>query len=151
MGQLSQMPHAEAAEPKDRGPAVSGDNWVQVVGCRAGQLKNRGLQLERRLAHREPHCGRLTRQQVGRKIAVAERQVADDDRTGHGSARTLLQGGEPRRPDWIVDPELDVRRVYRRREERFDRPAELSLEAGDVLTTAVLPGLELPLSRIFAG
>jgi Uma2 family endonuclease len=52
---------------------------------------------------------------------------------------------------WIVDPELDVVRVYRRREERFERPAELSLEAGDVLKTAVLPGLELPLSRIFPG
>ena len=50
---------------------------------------------------------------------------------------------------WVVDPELDVVRVYRRRGERFERPEELSLEAGDSLTTAVLPGLELPLSRIF--
>ena len=51
--------------------------------------------------------------------------------------------------DWIVDPELDVARVYRRGEKRFERPVELSLEAGDVLQTGVLPGLELPLSRIF--
>jgi hypothetical protein len=29
------------------------------------------------------------------------------------------------------------------------RTAELSLEAGDVLSTPLLPGLQLPLSRIF--
>jgi Uma2 family endonuclease len=50
---------------------------------------------------------------------------------------------------WVVDPELDVVRVYRRDGERFARPIELSLEAGDVLTTPLLPGLELPLSEIF--
>jgi Uma2 family endonuclease len=50
---------------------------------------------------------------------------------------------------WIVDPEIDVVRVYRRRGDRFDRPVELSREAGDVLTTPVLPQLELPLARIF--
>ena len=50
---------------------------------------------------------------------------------------------------WIVDPEIDVVRVYRRKEDRFERPVELALAAGDVLTTALLPGLELPLSEIF--
>jgi Uma2 family endonuclease len=50
---------------------------------------------------------------------------------------------------WIVDPEIDVVRVYRRRGDRFDRPVELSREAGDALTTPVLPQLELPLVRIF--
>ena len=50
---------------------------------------------------------------------------------------------------WVVDPELDVIRVYRRDGERFGRPRELSAEAGDVLTTPLLPGLELPLTRIF--
>jgi len=51
---------------------------------------------------------------------------------------------------WVVDPALDVVRVYRRGEGGFARPVELSCEAGDVLTTPLLPGLELPLSRIFA-
>jgi len=51
---------------------------------------------------------------------------------------------------WVVDPVLDVVRVYRRTENGFARPAELSTEAGDVLTTPLLPGLELPLARIFA-
>jgi Uma2 family endonuclease len=51
---------------------------------------------------------------------------------------------------WVVDPELDVIRIYRRRDaDRFERPRELSLEAGDVLTTPLLPGLEMPLAQVF--
>jgi Uma2 family endonuclease len=50
---------------------------------------------------------------------------------------------------WVVDPELDVIRVYRRQGERFARPAELSAEAGDVLTTTLLPRLALQLVDIF--
>jgi Uma2 family endonuclease len=51
---------------------------------------------------------------------------------------------------WIVDPELEVVRVYRRTASGFDRPAELAREAGDVLRTELLPGLEISLDRIFA-
>ena len=51
---------------------------------------------------------------------------------------------------WVVDPDIDVVRVYRSTgEEKFDRPIELSREADDVLTTNLLPGLDLPLARIF--
>jgi Uma2 family endonuclease len=51
---------------------------------------------------------------------------------------------------WIVDPEIEVVRVYRREGDgTFGRPVELSREAGDVLTTTLLSGLELPLARIF--
>jgi len=50
---------------------------------------------------------------------------------------------------WVVDPELDLVRVYRRGGEEFARPVELSAQTGDVLTTSLLPGLELRLSRIF--
>ena len=50
---------------------------------------------------------------------------------------------------WTVDPEIDVIRIYRREAAGFARPIELSREAGDVLTTDLLPGLELPLARIF--
>ena len=50
---------------------------------------------------------------------------------------------------WIVDPELDVIRVYRRGNYEFGRPVELSAEASDVLTTPLLPGLTLPLARVF--
>ena len=50
---------------------------------------------------------------------------------------------------WVVDPELDVIRVYRREGERFARPVELAREAGETLTTRLLPGLEMSLTRIF--
>ena len=51
---------------------------------------------------------------------------------------------------WIVDPDLDVVRVYRHRDGRFDRPVELRADAGDVLTSPHLDGLEMPLGRVFA-
>ena len=50
---------------------------------------------------------------------------------------------------WIVDPELDVIRIHRRDSAGFERPVELSLEAGDMLTTPLLPGAELALAKIF--
>jgi Uma2 family endonuclease len=50
---------------------------------------------------------------------------------------------------WIVDPDLDVVRVYRRENEAFSRPLELSREAGDVLHSPLFPELELTLQRIF--
>jgi Uma2 family endonuclease len=50
---------------------------------------------------------------------------------------------------WVVDPDLDIVRVYRRAAEGFERPRELTAEAGDVLETSLLPGLTLPLVRIF--
>jgi Uma2 family endonuclease len=51
---------------------------------------------------------------------------------------------------WIVDPELDVVRVYRR-VDSFTRPQEFSREADDVVTSEHLPGLELRLLKIFEG
>jgi Uma2 family endonuclease len=51
---------------------------------------------------------------------------------------------------WTVDPEIDVVRVYRRADAGFARPVELSREAGDVLTSPLFPGLDLPLVRLLA-
>jgi Uma2 family endonuclease len=51
---------------------------------------------------------------------------------------------------WIVDPDLDAIRVYRRSGDRFERPLELSAEAGGVLTTPLLSGIEVPIARVFA-
>jgi len=50
---------------------------------------------------------------------------------------------------WVIDPEIDAVRVYRREGGTFARVVELLADAGDVLTTPLLPGLEAPLSRIF--
>ena len=51
---------------------------------------------------------------------------------------------------WVVDPELDAIKVYRRTDDRFVRVAELSAEAGDLLTTPRLPGFSVTLTEIFA-
>ena len=51
---------------------------------------------------------------------------------------------------WVVDPELDTIKIYRRAEESFVRVAELSVEHGDTLTTPLLPELAIPLADVFA-
>ena len=50
---------------------------------------------------------------------------------------------------WIVDPELDSVKVFRRAGSGLERTAELSVEHDDTLATPLLPGLELPLARLF--
>jgi Uma2 family endonuclease len=50
---------------------------------------------------------------------------------------------------WIVDPDVDWIDVYRRVEGRLERAVELRLERDEAVTTPLLPGLSLPLSKIF--
>ena len=50
---------------------------------------------------------------------------------------------------WIVDPDLDVVHVYTREENGFGRARELSVEAGDILISPLLEGLELRLEDVF--
>ena len=50
---------------------------------------------------------------------------------------------------WVVDPELDAIRVYRRDGDTFARVTEASADAGDSLMTPLLPGLAIQLSRVF--
>ncbi|HET8712857.1 MAG TPA: Uma2 family endonuclease [Gemmatimonadales bacterium] len=50
---------------------------------------------------------------------------------------------------WILDPELDVVRVYRRGEHGFGRPIELSAERADVLTTPLLVGWSVSVGELF--
>ncbi len=51
---------------------------------------------------------------------------------------------------WVVDPETDVVRIYRREGGSFTRAEELAAERSDVLTTPLLPGLEIPFTALFA-
>jgi Uma2 family endonuclease len=51
---------------------------------------------------------------------------------------------------WIVDPERETVKVYRKAGDRFERPIDLSNEAGDTLTTPLLPGFKAPLAKLFA-
>ena len=50
---------------------------------------------------------------------------------------------------WVVDPDVDVVRVFRRRGEQFAPPIELSRDADDLLETPLLPGLRMLLQTIF--
>jgi len=49
---------------------------------------------------------------------------------------------------WVVSPQQRTVHVHRRQGQTFAPPIELG--ATDVLTTSILPGLELPLQKIFA-
>jgi Uma2 family endonuclease len=51
---------------------------------------------------------------------------------------------------WVVDPAIDVVRVYRKGADGFERLVELRRDAGDTLTTTLLPGLEIPLAGILS-
>jgi Uma2 family endonuclease len=50
---------------------------------------------------------------------------------------------------WIFDPRWKAVQVWERTAEGLRRKASLSAAAGDVLTTALLPGLEIPLAEVF--
>ena len=50
---------------------------------------------------------------------------------------------------WMLDPDHDSVRVYRRIGNRLRLVAELDATAGEGLTTPVLPGLEIRLAEIF--
>ena len=51
---------------------------------------------------------------------------------------------------WIVDPIENAVTICRRSDTRFQEPVRLSTSEGDVLTTPLLPHLEIPLARLFA-
>ena len=50
---------------------------------------------------------------------------------------------------WIVDPDLESVKVFRKKNEAFLRAAELSKETDDILTTPLIPNLRIPLTEIF--
>jgi len=50
---------------------------------------------------------------------------------------------------WIVDPELEAVKVYRRDDERFTRAGDSSREEGHTLSTPLLPGLSIALDDLF--
>ena len=51
---------------------------------------------------------------------------------------------------WLVDPEAETVKVFRRQEGGYGRPLLLSASEGDRLETPLLPGLEIPLVVVFA-
>jgi Uma2 family endonuclease len=64
--------------------------------------------------------------------------------------RRLFERGNVREY-WLVDPELDLIKIYRRLEDgSFPRVAEITSEDEDELTTPLLPAFSLPLTNLFA-
>jgi Uma2 family endonuclease len=62
--------------------------------------------------------------------------------------RLFERGGV--REYWLVDPELDLVKVFRRQSDgSFPRVAELSREQRDGLTTPLMPGLAIGLDELF--
>jgi len=51
---------------------------------------------------------------------------------------------------WLADPKSRSVRVYRRSGAAFGAPRDLHAAPGDIVTTPLLPGLEIPVSEIFA-
>jgi Uma2 family endonuclease len=52
---------------------------------------------------------------------------------------------------WVFDPKSRTALLYRKTGDAFAPPLGLSAEAGDRLTTPLLPGFELPLVEVFGG
>jgi Uma2 family endonuclease len=50
---------------------------------------------------------------------------------------------------WFLDPGAETVRVYRRRAKALERVRELTAESNDALTSPLLAGMSIPLSRIF--
>jgi len=50
---------------------------------------------------------------------------------------------------WLVDPELEIVKIFKLAQQKYGRALELSKESNDVLTTALLPGLSFAVSEIF--
>jgi Uma2 family endonuclease len=51
---------------------------------------------------------------------------------------------------WVIDPELDAIKIYRREGDAFVRAADLNAEHGDTLTTPLLPQFSIGLGEVFA-
>ena len=51
---------------------------------------------------------------------------------------------------WIVDPELELVKIYRRTTTAFARVAEIGTEDGGAITTPLLPGFSLDVADVFA-
>lgn len=51
---------------------------------------------------------------------------------------------------WIFDPDRNTARVFRRRAGRLVLTAELTAEAGDILTSPLFPELGIALAEVFA-
>ncbi|MGH9427115.1 MAG: Uma2 family endonuclease [Terriglobia bacterium] len=50
---------------------------------------------------------------------------------------------------WIVDPELEIVKIFKLAQQKYGRATELSKETNDVLATELLPGFDFAVREIF--
>ena len=96
-------------------------------------------------------AGILTARNIqGPPALVVEIVSPGTRRTDEGIKHRLFERGGVRE-DRLVDPGLDLVTVFRRKADgSFPREAKLALEAHDVLTTPLLPGMAIPLDDLLA-
>jgi Uma2 family endonuclease len=96
------------------------------------------------------HLGRLTEANVQGPPDLAVEVLSP---TGHRHdelrKRDLYERGGVTEY-WIVDPEAEDVKVFRREGEGYGRPLLLTARDGDVLGTPLLPGLAVPLAEVLA-
>ncbi|HYI07747.1 MAG TPA: Uma2 family endonuclease [Thermoanaerobaculia bacterium] len=51
---------------------------------------------------------------------------------------------------WVVDPELELVKIFRLQGGTYTKTAEIDTDAGGTITSPLLPGFELPITRVFA-
>ena len=93
---------------------------------------------------------RLTRKNIQGAPDLVVEVLSESTRRTDEVRKRKLYGSADVLEYWIVDPELETVKVYRKGRDRFERAAELSCEAGDALTTPLLPGFQAPLVKLFA-
>lgn len=92
----------------------------------------------------------VTRKNVQGPPALVVEVLSEGTRKRDEQAKRRLYERTGVREYWLVDPELDLVKVFRRDADgRFPRVAELSLEERDTLTTPQLPTFSLRLDAVF--
>ena len=50
---------------------------------------------------------------------------------------------------WVVDPDLEIVKIFKRTQQKYGRATELSKENNDVFATEVLAGFDFAVSEVF--
>jgi Uma2 family endonuclease len=51
---------------------------------------------------------------------------------------------------WVVDPEIEMVKLYRAKDRVYTKAAEINTEDGGNITSPLLPGFSLPIAEVFA-
>ena len=92
----------------------------------------------------------ITERHVRGAPALAVEILSPGTRKTDEQAKRRLYDRAGVREYWVVDPERDVLKIFRRADDgSFPRVVELTREVGDALTTPLLPGFSLALAELF--